>query len=175
MMGGGDSVGVLYSPQRTGAVYEHAKDVGSKMGINIVPIPFEDSGSLDDQLRTRLRGADTVWAVPDPEAYAPDNFDRMVETTLQLKRSLLSYSEKFVERGALFSVSVDYPTVGRQVAGIALDVLQHGSQTKDVGIVDPIGTRWVVNAHTMRSLGLEIPEFVQQQFDRVIEDDDSSR
>jgi ABC-type uncharacterized transport system substrate-binding protein len=168
MTGGSKTIGVVYSPTRSAALYEHAKTVGVSMGLNLVPIYFDAEQQADDRFIAQLQEVDSVWAVADPVIYEPTNFDGLVTLTRKLKRPLLSYSEAFVERGATFSISVDYSTVGRQAAGMAVAVIQENQQPMDLGIVTPLGTRWVVNQVAVEELGLKIPSFVRQQFDRVV-------
>jgi putative ABC transport system substrate-binding protein len=168
MASGSKSLGVVYSPDRAAEVFERAKQVGAQTGLQVVPIAAELWRTSEALFMAQIQAVDSVWAVADPITYEPDNFERLVALTRKLKRPLLSYSETFVERGALFSVSVDYPTVGRQVAGIVVDILKGTTRAEDVGVVAPLGTRWVVNAEAIRSLKLKVPEFVQQQFDRVV-------
>lgn len=168
MTGGGKTIGVVYSPTRSAALYEHAKAVGVSMGLHVVPIYFDAKQQAGDRFISQLQEVDSVWAVADPVTYEPTNFDRLVALTRNLKRPLLSYSEAFVERGATFSVSVDYSTVGRQAAGMAIGIITGESKPVDLGIVTPLGTRWVVNQGAIKALNLQIPSFVRQQFDRVV-------
>lgn len=96
-------------------------------------------------------------------------FSRTV-VDLALKYRLLSASvlRQFVQAGGLVSYGADVPDIFRRSANLVHRILQ-GTQPADLPVELPTKFELVINLNTARALGLEVPTFIQQRADEVIE------
>jgi putative ABC transport system substrate-binding protein len=89
---------------------------------------------------------------------------------LALKRGLpaATVPRSFAEVGGLMSYGADGPDSFRRAAAFVVKILQGGRPT-DMPVEQPTKFELVINLKTARALGLDVPWFLQQRADEVIE------
>ena len=89
---------------------------------------------------------------------------------LALKRGLPSATvpRSFAEIGGLMSYGADGPDSFRRAAVFVVKILQ-GGKPADMPVEQPTKFELVINLKTARALGLDVPWFLQQRADEVIE------
>jgi putative ABC transport system substrate-binding protein len=96
-------------------------------------------------------------------------FSRTV-ADLAAKHRLPSASvlRQFAEAGGLMSYGADVPDIFRRCAGLIHKILQ-GMKPSDLPVELPTKFELVINLKTAKGLGLDVPWFLQQRADEVIE------
>lgn len=113
------------------------------------------------------RQIDALWVLPDPVVVTPQNFRSLRDETLRARIPLLVYSEQLVRAGAFMCVAPDWDGVGRQAADLASRILA-GTTAASVRPVAPDTPRVLVNADTVKALGLPLDEVMLDFVDEVV-------
>lgn len=148
-------VGILYDPSKSGRAVDRALVALKRHHLHAIVHPIEDSAELPPALRTILPTIDALWLLPDTTVLSDDAVPFILQEALEANRAVFGFSPEFVKRGALMSLSVDYPDVGHHAARLAQRLLAGH-------IIPPArvpSDRWHLawNLKTARYLGLTIP------------------
>ncbi len=149
------AIAVPYNPDASAEIVRDAREAAQSLKIGIWGVPLSDP----DTLRTRLENekADSfnaLWMVADFKLFYNESsaFAQLLEFSQSTRKPLMGASEAFVKAGALFSVSINYQTLGSQLALVARQILEDKQSPAAIGIQPPIGTFTVVNKKTGREM-----------------------
>jgi len=146
------------------SLLEQVQFAGRTAGIDIAPIVM-------------VRGADEVEAaftnIMKERADAlvvPGIFFADTIANLAIKYRLPSASvlRSFVDAGGLLSYGADVPHMYRRSAAFVHKILQ-GTKPADLPVEQPTKFELVINLQTAKAIGVEVPLFLQQRADEVIE------
>ena len=114
------------------------------MGIEIVGRPVHKSVHVISSLKEFIPDIDALWLISDPVIMPDKDVIQAIFKTCDAARvPVFSYHEAFAEYGAVLIVSVDDPTIGRQAADVASEVLSDNMGKDRVQL--PAGSRIVFN------------------------------
>jgi len=146
------------------SLLEQVQVAGRTAGIDISPIAM-------------VRGADEVETafanITKERADAlvvPGIFFADTIANLAIKYRLPSASvlRSFVDAGGLLSYGADIPHMYRRSAAFVHKILQ-GTKPADLPVEQPTKFELVINLNTAKAIGVEVPLFLQQRADEVIE------
>jgi putative ABC transport system substrate-binding protein len=146
------------------SLLEQVQFAGRTAGIDIAPVVM-------------VRGADEVEAaftnIMKERADAlvvPGIFFADTIANLAIKYRLPSASvlRSFVDAGGLLSYGADVPHMYRRSAAFVHKILQ-GTKPADLPVEQPTKFELVINLQTAKAIGVEVPLFLQQRADEVIE------
>lgn len=161
-------VGVLYSKAYNKEWYATAVDVGKSVGIDVKGIALSSPGDVAGRLDELLESVDALWVIPDPIVLSDEDSVKLLFTRArEKKKAAFSYSEAFVEQGAALVVAPDLPTLGRQAATLATDVL--AKKALPASAVDPAGSSVTLNMKAVKELGLELNQDALGSVNRIVE------
>ena len=151
------SIGLLYDPARTGALVREAEAYAAQHHLNLAALPVRQADEVPAQL-TSLKGRiDWLWMVPDLTVITPQTVDYILLFSLENRVPVLTFSKKYLDQGAVLSVSFDPYDMGKQAGELALKIL-HGTRPADL---PPEGARKVTvarNAKAAQMLGIVLRE-----------------
>jgi ABC-type uncharacterized transport system substrate-binding protein len=153
-------VGVVYDELTSGPL---VRQLRQHLGANVqlvardVHTPQEAAREIQDLLSNGLSGNDAFWLLWDSVCANPANFSLLVELSLRYKVPLIAPARPFVEAGALISVGPDYEQAGRQVAGMAQQVLRGQAKPGNFQAVSPAEVLVTINGEMAKRLGIEFP------------------
>ena len=143
---------------------EQVQLAGRTTGIEIAPaIMVSGPGEIDEAFAAmRKERADAVVV---QGSLASKN-----TAELALKHGLpaATVPRSFAEVGGLMSYGADGPDSFRRAAAFVVKILQ-GGKPADMPVEQPTKFELVINLKTARALGLDVPWFLQQRADEVIE------
>ncbi len=152
-------IGLLYDPKRTGSLVRAARNAARRIDVALVATevhsPREVPSSLD-AMRGRI---DIFWMLPDLTVITPETLELFLLLSLEEGIPILTFSEKYVELGALLSIGIEAFDIGRQAGEMANAVLSG----RHVGGIKPVDAKKAVmsiNLKVAEKLGIRIDEKV---------------
>jgi putative ABC transport system substrate-binding protein len=143
---------------------EQVNLAGRTIGIEIAPIAMAQGPD-------EVEAAFALIAQERPQAVVVQGifFSRTV-ADLAIKHRLPSASvlRQFAQAGGLVSYGADVPDIFRRCAVVVHKILQ-GTKPADLPVELPTKFKLVINLTTAKALGLDVPWFLQQRADEVIE------
>lgn len=147
-------IGMLYSKQFTKQWFENAGEQAKELGMEIAGRAVSDSKDTESLLKQLIAETDAIWLISDPVVMPEEKYLTMVLKICDAyKKPVLSYNEMFAELGASLVVSVDDPTIGRQAAGIASELLS-GTKVEDK-VQYPAGSQIILNLKKVKEYKVE--------------------
>ncbi len=143
---------------------EQVQLAGRTTGIEIAPaIMVRGPGEIDEAFAAMKK--ERADAVVVQGSLASKN-----TAELALTRGLpaATVPRSFAEVGGLMSYGADGPDSFRRAAAFVVKILQ-GGKPADMPVEQPTKFELVINLKTARALGLDVPWFLQQRADEVIE------
>jgi putative tryptophan/tyrosine transport system substrate-binding protein len=163
-------VAVLVNPTDATRMESTVRDVGAAARVSGLQIDVFNAGTIDEidaAYATIVRErADAVFVGPEPFF-----FSRRVQLAILAARHAIpaTYAARaYVEAGGLMSYGTDTTDVYRQL-GVYVGHILKGAKPSDLPVLQPTKFELVVNLHTARTLGLEIPPTLLARADEVIE------
>jgi len=151
------TIGLLYDPERTGHLAERAREAARRTGIRLIAKEVHSSKRVPPLIREMTGEIDVFWMLPDITVVTPETVEFLLLSSLENKIPILTFSEKYVELGALMSISVDPFDMGCQAGQMAKAILSG----RDVMSVQEVEARkaviWI-NLKVARKLGITIDE-----------------
>ncbi len=146
------TIGVIYNPRFSRKLVRQAHKVTAALGLQLAAAKVDTSEDVEDAIRLFEGQVDALWQVADPSIQT--SFKPLLRFTFRSKLPFFALSEKFVQAGALVSVSLDYPSIGHQAGQMSNQFLFHGSSTAQQGIQRPKQLQIAFNITTSRRIGL---------------------
>jgi putative tryptophan/tyrosine transport system substrate-binding protein len=161
-------IGVLYSTRYNSEWFTNASAEANEMGIEIIGRSLSESKHTIDALKELIPVTDALWLIADPLIISDkENLTRLFKDCEAQKLPVFSYHDIFVAYGASLVVSVDEPTIGRQAAGIAREVLSTG-KIKDT-IQYPAGSHVILNLKKVKEYGLHYNQEALSAVNQIVE------
>jgi putative ABC transport system substrate-binding protein len=152
-------IGLLYDPKRTGPFVRAARNAAGRIGITLVAVEVHSPREVSSAMYGMRGKIDIFWMIPDLTVITPETLELFLLLSLEDKIPILTFSEKYVELGALLSIEIEAFDIGRQAAEMAKAILSG----KDVRGIKPVDARKAVisvNLKVARKLGIRIDEKV---------------
>lgn len=162
-------VGLLLYPRSTSAEtsLREARDVGGRIGIEVLPINVEKAGDIGPALAgLKSAGAGAVVVSADPRLF--NDTPTVVAEAARLGLPLACQWVEMAEAGCLLSYG---PGLRQQRVRLADYVarLFRGAQPADMPVEQPTTFELAINLKTARALGLQIPPAVLSRAEQIIE------
>lgn len=101
-----------------------------------------------------INDIDALWLIPDPLVISEKKYlYEILDQCDKKKIPVFSYHNAFVNLGAVMSVSVDDPTIGRQAAGIVTELI--AGETPSDKVQFPAGSNISLNLKKVKEYNLE--------------------
>ncbi|MFA6092834.1 MAG: ABC transporter substrate binding protein [Elusimicrobiota bacterium] len=149
---------VLWSSPQFSEDVEGLRKEGASIAFDAVGYRISGKEDLPKALRRIRGGADAILLLPDPFVITEQNFAAMRNFVQAEGIALIAPTENLVERGATFSVAVDFESLGRSAAAAVDRVLQGRAVSEGVY---PEEVSIMVNPAEFKRLGLSLPRNVR--------------
>jgi putative ABC transport system substrate-binding protein len=161
------SIGVLYTSKYTEEWFKEAKELAEEVGIELVGLKVSKNKDVTTQLEKLLATIHAFWLIPDPELMKDKHdLQNILQICERQKIPVFSYHHVFAQYGAALTTSVDIPTIGRQAAGITMELLTGGEPEENVQF--PAGSYIVLNLKKVKEYGLIYNEDALSSVNRII-------
>ena len=161
-------IGILYSEQYNNQWFKKTKAEAKMMGVEIIGRAVSENKHTLPALKELLPQVDALWLISDPVIMSDKEMLMEVFKKCDAKKvPVLSYHDVFTDYGAILIVSVDNPTIGRQAAGIAMEVLSVGKVEEKTQY--PAGSHIILNLKKVKEYGLSYNEEALSAVNQIIE------
>jgi ABC-type uncharacterized transport system substrate-binding protein len=162
-------VGLVYDPHKTGFFIENALEASKGLGIKLVLREVDSPKNVDSAIRGVAKdGIDVLWMLPDTTAVTPETVDSFFISSLDNRIPILTFSQKFLEKGAVVSVGVDPEDMGRQAGEMVKRILS-GTSVSDLPRVDARKALLSLNMRTAKKLGVTISNDAKEKAQGIID------
>ncbi|MBL8054676.1 MAG: ABC transporter substrate-binding protein, partial [Nitrospira sp.] len=146
-------IGVLYDEAQSGDFVRQAHRLAKQSGFELVPVAVRSQEDLAPAVRTLFPKIDALWLLQDQTVISESSIPFLVESTIDAKIALFTFSSTLVQQGALGALVVDPWAVGQQAARLARTQLD--DPTKPLGALhEPEYPQLALNLNTAEYLGL---------------------
>ena len=160
-------IGVLYDEEHSGNFIRDAHRAAKQQGLELVSIAIHGQDDIPQAIRGLLPTIDALWLIQDQTVISEAAIPFYLESTLDAKVPLFTFSSTLVQQGALGALVVDAWAVGQQAARIAQSRLREPN-TETNTIQAPDHPQLAVNVRSAEYLGLspspETMRLVHQRF-----------
>lgn len=157
-------LGVIYDPAKTGGLVNKAKRFADKKGLVLVARKAKVPKEVPVLLNTLRGKVDAFWMLPDPTVVTQETLNLLFLFSLEQRVPILTFSDKFLKKGATVAVTLNLRAIGEIAAGMAARVLNGA----DIQEIPPVAARKAdinINKEIARKLGTP----VNRDFPAVIE------
>lgn len=150
-------IGLLYDPKQTGSFVRAVRSAAGRIDIEVVAMEVNGSKEVPSSMFAMRGTIDMFWMLPDLTVITSETVEHFLVFSLENRIPILTFSEKYVELGALLSIGIDAFDIGRQAGEIANAILSG----RHVGGIKPVDAKKAVisvNLKVARKLGIRIDE-----------------
>jgi putative ABC transport system substrate-binding protein len=148
-------VGLLYDPSKTGFFVEKALYSSEKLEIKLVLKEVHNPKDVPSMLDSMKDGIDAFWMLPDTTVITPETVEYLFLFSLENKIPVLTFSDKYLDMGAMISVGIDAFDIGRQAGEIAKEILS-GTNIKNLPRVDARKSVLTLNLRAAKKLEITV-------------------
>ena len=160
-------IALMFNPH-TAPYYPHfMHELGGALSVELSPTPVHDEAEIEAAVTALVREpAGGLMVAPDPFI----NTRRWLIMALAQRHRLPAIYgfRQYVTEGALISYGPNTADIVRRSAAY-VDRILKGEKPADLPVQQPTKFDLVINLKTAKALGLEVPWFLQQRADEVIE------
>ena len=149
------NIGLLYDPGRTGHFVKKAHAAAKKIGIKLIAKEINNARDVPAAIINMREKIDIFWMLPDITVITPETVEFLLLFSLENKIPIFTFSEKYVEMGALMSVGIDAFDIGVQAGEMAKKILL-GKDMKSIKRVDTRKAVVSINLKVAKKLNIAI-------------------
>jgi len=146
------SVGLVWNPTEANSVSQTriARAVCERLGITLVEANAENSTAVMEAANSLVsRGVEAIWISGDVTISLAS--DSILEAARRARIPVFTVMPPTVKRGALFDLGSNYFEIGREVGGLAADVLD-GRSPADIPVENYVPEVFLINDTVLASL-----------------------
>lgn len=142
------TISLIYS-RYTKSVYESFKEEAKHVGIEVIGQKIDEDDVFD---MPKLQSTDAFVMIADPILLKDEKkVEELYNTLNKANKPIIAYHPLYIKYGAVLILSVDIPTVGRQVASMIQSDMSGHTFTS---IQMPIGTKVIFNEGLAKQMKL---------------------
>ncbi|KPA09650.1 ABC transporter substrate binding protein [Candidatus Magnetomorum sp. HK-1] len=148
-----NDIGIIYSDKYNKEWIEELKSYAKKVKINIISQKISHRNVFYQTMINLLKKIKVFWLISDPVVI--NNQDHLFEITYLCDKyniPIFSYNSSFINHDVTLTISSDLPTIGRQAATIANDLLSNNDITYKIQY--PAGSFISVNMSQVKKYNL---------------------
>jgi len=123
-------IALLYDPARTGAFVQELREAAALAGVRLNATEVHQPQEVPRRLNNIRDRADLFWMLPDVTVITPETVEAILLFSLENKIPILTFSEKYLERGATLSIGIDPFDIGRQAGELAQMIFSGGEHVQ---------------------------------------------
>ncbi|SPD74159.1 conserved exported hypothetical protein [uncultured Desulfobacterium sp.] len=150
-------VGCIFDPEDSGNFVKKAREAAAKMGIEFFATEVLSAKDISPSIEDMAGKIDAFWMLPDRSVIKQEAIEFLVLFSIETKIPIITFSEKYVEMGALMSISTDPSLLGCQ-AGRMTNAILGGTDPLQTKPIDPIDVSVSINMKIVKKLNVTVDE-----------------
>ena len=163
------NVGFIHSPLAAPNIgfLRAAEAAGPRVGVKVFPLPVNNAADIERTVAAFATKPDGGLVVA-PHAVTLGYRDLIIKMAAQHRLPAVFSDRYFAESGGLLSFGNNTADLFRRSTAY-VDRILKGANPADLPVQLPIKFELIINLKTAKTLGLDIPLFLEQRADEVIE------
>lgn len=154
-------IGLVYSNQVSTAQVAAMKKASQKSSFTLVENKVANEKEIPNAIRGMKGKIDGLYLPPDRTVAKHDAFQFIALFTFENNVPFMAPTSRFVKKGALVALMIDYEEVGKQAADMGKKIIG-GAPPSSIAIQPPKATILVLNQKTAETIGINIPPSLTQ-------------
>lgn len=150
-------VGTLYNPARSGPLFRKTQAAARSLGIDLVANEVRSSRDVMNLIEHMNGDIEAFLMLPDATVVTSDTVEHLLLFSLNNRIPIITFSDKYVEMGALMALEIDPYDLGKQAGEIVRKILS-GTSPANIPRSDPRSAAITINSKIARKLGLSLNE-----------------
>ena len=117
-------IGLVYDPSINGKFVEKAVAAADAANIRIITKEISDPRDFPKLLDGMKDDIDAFWMLPDLTAFTPETTEHLFLSSIENNMPVITFSEKYLEMGALLSFNIDPFDMGKQAYEVSDNILK---------------------------------------------------
>ncbi len=151
-------IGLIYDPKKKSSYVKKALDTAQSTGITIVAKQVNKTQEFFLAITEMAGNIDLFWMLPDSTVITEETVEFLLLFSIEYRVPVVSFAEKYVDMGALMSLSINPYDYGKQAGEMARRIIS-GEDVKG-SLLPPDKAVLSINLRTARELKLTISEEV---------------
>ena len=161
-------IGVIYDPKFNTERIAEARKQATELGLTLVELNNFEADSLEKNVEELLSKIDILWLIADPSVLSDkDTVEKIFNLSTEHKKPIITYSNAFMSYGASLIIAADTPTMGRQAANLAQNILLH-ERIKEV-VQTPAGSHIALNVCQLNKINIRYNADALDAVNQIIE------
>jgi putative ABC transport system substrate-binding protein len=163
-------IGLLFNPKTAPYANYYLRSVeaaASSFAVEVIPTPVHDTSELERAIMA-FATEPNAGLITMPDAFTTVHRDLIISLAARHRLPGVYPHRVFAENGGLLSYGIEPPDVFRRAATY-VDRILKGAKPAELPVQLPTKYTLIVNLKTAKALGLDVPWFLQQRADEVIE------
>jgi putative tryptophan/tyrosine transport system substrate-binding protein len=148
-------IGIFFDPGKNGYYISRVHNAATLMGVELLTKKVSSSREAVASVEGLKGKVDALWLLPDTTVVNPATIDLLLLSSIENKIPVLTFSDKYVEKGALLSLEVDAAESGKQAGEMAVKILG-GAKVNSIKDEDARESILTVNLIVAKKLGISI-------------------
>lgn len=168
-------IGVPHSPVNSKEIVSDSIVATNKIKIKLIAIEVQNPSEIEEKLILNRKKYSGIWMLADTKLYNRKTtaLQELIKYSLNQNLPLIVFSEAFLKRGALFSVSINYKSLGSQLALISRKIVLDKIKPSIIPVASPIGTYTVINKSVAKKImGNKINDIIYANVDKIYAEDE---
>ena len=117
--------GIIYDPEQNSVFAEQAALMFQKHGIKLNLLKVNSMSDVPKALTMGIKEINFLWMIPDQSVISESIIRYIIKTTMKHGVGVVGYNRFFFKQGAIAAFVINYETIGKQTAGILMDLMNH--------------------------------------------------
>ncbi len=148
-------IGVLYDPAQTGGFVKDAELSSASAGFRLIRKEMRSSKDVPSVLKNMKGKIDALWMIPDLTVVTPETVEFILLYSIENQIPVITFSDKYLEMGALISLEINAHDIGKQAGEIAGKVLS-GTEIKHIPMIYSRKADVKINWKTAEKMGITV-------------------
>lgn len=149
------TLGLVYDPKRSGTNVEKIIKHSAGLDLRIDAKPTSNPKEVPGLVSSMTGTINAYWMIPDLTVVTPQSIEHIFLFSLENRIPVITFSEKYLAKGATLAVCFDIQDMGRQAGLIAKKII-YGSNPSQIKREPARKTKTLVNMTVAKKLGLNV-------------------